>query len=260
MLFPSNLFKGKDEKKETPDYEKIISEKNAEIESLRAEIEQFKMNKIESSTEENTSKKLPIDITLLRNILLNTYNRIDRNNKAPRYSILNLLNIINYTQPSIETKVPAMQEINYIKSYIEVRKHASSERPMIRFTYAPTLRRQLVHSGLFLPLVNYAFENTMHGAQIDIKILEIDNAMTIDIVMPQNNNINSAFIILSPEFQDLKKKLDILYPGSHAFEIKSLSANIAIRMSIKYEKVAPIASPFDDADDTQNGTGNEGTE
>ena len=189
MLFPSNLFKGKDEKKETPDYEKIISEKNAEIESLRAEIERFKMNKIESSTEENTSKKLPIDITLLRNILLNTYNRIDRNNKAPRYSILNLLNIINYTQPSIETKVPAMQEINYIKSYIEVRKHASSERPMIRFTYAPTLRRQLVHSGLFLPLVNYAFENTMHGAQIDIKILEIDNAMTIDIVMPQNNNI-----------------------------------------------------------------------
>lgn len=247
MIFPSNLFKGKDEKANALEFEKIINEKEAEIEQLKAELANLKNDADPDSisSQPSTADRIPIDISILRNILLNTYNRIDRSNKAPRYSILNLLNVINYTQASTHIKVTAMQEINFIKSYLEVRKHATTERPMIRFSSAPTLRRQYVHSGLFTPIINYAFNNASHGTQLEIKISEIDNAMTMDLIMPQNN-LNSAFTALSPEFQNLKKTLDNLYPGGHIFEIKSLSTNIAIRLGIKYEKPAYIPNTFEE--------------
>lgn len=254
MIFPSSLFKGKDEKNDAQDFEKILSEKDAEIASLRKELELLRSETpaenedVEYDDDKQRAKRVPISLNVLRDILQNTFNRIERNNKAPRYSILNLLNVINYTQPSDYDKVPAMQEINYIKSYIEIRKHSSSSHPTIRFSYAPTLRRQLVYSGLFMPIVDYAFKHTTVGTLLDVKIIEIDNSMIMDVIMPQAKNTNTAFAALSPEFQKLKKRLNELYPNNHTFEIKSLASNLAIRLGIKYEKTAVAPRQMEDFD------------
>ena len=258
MIFPSSLFKGKDEKNEALSEEDLISKKDAEIAALRAELEELRKSSNDNSENQNgffdnsndsRAKRIPISIDVLRDILQNTFNRIDRNNKAPRYSILNLLNVINYTQESMYDKVPAMQEINYIKSYIEIKKHSTSNRPTLRFTFAPTLRRQLVHSGLFIPIVDYAFNNSNVGSLIDIKVLELESTMTMDIIMPQSKNANSAFMLLAPEFQKLKAQLNELYPNAHTFEVKSLASNIAIRLGIKYEKMPPLPRNMDEFND-----------
>jgi hypothetical protein len=171
----------------------------------------------------------------LFNALNTIYFQMDDDVLGAKRSIERFSDLLRYQLYDQQQQVQVSQEIEYLKSYIELQKTRSSERLNLVTNFGSHLDGQLVYPLLFLPLVENAFKFV--GGEYQMMI-SADAA---------NGTINFLVDNSVPDFQpeskaggigleNLRRRLNLLYPGSHQLIIRNQENHFTVQLSIAYEQ------------------------
>ena len=172
------------------------------------------------------------------NALNTVYFQIDESNKAPRRTLEMISELLRYQLYGGNQKVSILQEIDYLKTYIALRKLRMSERLRLRVEFPPELNELNIYPLLFLPLVENAFKYVGGDYQLDI-------------IMKWENNRISLFIRNSiPELSsvderqrkgiglvNLRRRLSLLYPNKHRLETRKEETEFVAELMIEIEDI-----------------------
>jgi len=171
------------------------------------------------------------------NTLNNLYNlSIQGSAKAPQMIAI-LSSIMRYVIYENKEKVMLTREIEFMENYFELERIRHTDPDLIDFKVQGDPEGIAIAPLLFLPLIENCFK---HGLQKDILENPVKIVMLVDkeeLVFQTSNKI----IDKKEEQQghggiglvNIKKRLELLYPGRHQLHIAKEPANYIVTISIK---------------------------
>jgi two-component system LytT family sensor kinase len=140
-------------------------------------------------------------------------------------------------------KVPLMQEVDFIASYISLENLRHTETNLIDFSVQGSLKEIEIEPLLFLPLIENTFK---HCLQIDVPHKWVKLVLTVDedelifqtsnplIDSPESYDTSKSGIGLS----NVKKRMELLYPDKHELVVHKDNSiyTVTLMISIKLKK------------------------
>ena len=196
------------------------------------QLEKVKVNQLETELKFLKSQYHP---HFLFNALNTIYFQVDEKNKDAKQSIEQLSDLLRYQLYDIEQEVTMEQEINYLKSYIAFQQLRMSEKLVLNVCFDSALKEQKIHPLLFQPLIENAFKYVRgeYWMQLEMKLNgnQIQSDIRNSISQQNTNNKKDEGIGI----ENLKRRLDLLYPGKHNLEIKQTERMFVAKLSISTE-------------------------
>lgn len=182
----------------------------------------------------------------LFNALNTVYFQIDDQNQAPRRTLEMISELLRYQLYSGNQKVSIRQEIDYLRTYIDLRKLRTSERLTLHVEFPPELSTLTIYPLLFLPLVENAFKYVGGDYLLDI-IMKWDGSRLSLFVrnsVPELSEESEAMRKSADERQpqgigleNLRRRLALLYPGKHTLYIRKEKNEFIARLIIEIDDV-----------------------
>lgn len=178
--------------------------------------------------EKITNDQLQTELKFLRaqyhphflfNALNTIYFQMDENIVAAKKSIEKFSELLRYQLYDQQQTVPVSQEIEYLKSFIELQKIRSSDKLSLDVNFAESLNGQQVYPLLFLPLVENAFKYV--GGIYVIRIAAMKSGDEIQLHV--QNSVPAEPLPIKTGgigLENLKRRLELLYPGRHELFIQ----------------------------------------
>jgi two-component system LytT family sensor kinase len=167
----------------------------------------------------------------LFNALNTVYFQMDENVAEAKKTVEKFSELLRYQLYDQQQTVPIIQEINYLKNFIDIQKVRTSEKLELQMNFDPALNLQQVYPLLFLPLVENAFKYV--GGEYKINIDAKDKGGVIEFSV-----VNSIPEQEVPEKQNgiglenLKRRLILLYPEKHEMIIKREGNNFVASLKL----------------------------
>jgi LytS/YehU family sensor histidine kinase len=139
-------------------------------------------------------------------------------------------------------KVPLEKEINFIESYVQLERIRHDEPGLIDFAVQGNPALIEIEPLLFLPLIENTFK---HALQKDMpgKYVKIALVVDDDELVFQTSNPKQKTEIHQPEIngggiglKNVKKRLDLLYPGRHLLEIDAEGETFNVILTINFKQ------------------------
>lgn len=184
--------------------------KNSENEKLRSEL---------------SFLKTQVNPHFLFNALNNIYALENKKSPHTGEAILKLSELVRYMlYETSSEKVPLENELEYIRSYIDLQKLGIQKEIRISFNIIGKSEGKCIAPMLLIPLVENAFKHGIHykeNAPIDI-LLSINND---ELFLKVENYFEKKKHIIDETkgigHTNLRKRLELLYPGKHELNIKT---------------------------------------
>jgi sensor histidine kinase YesM len=194
------------------------------------QLEKVKVDQMETELKFLKSQYHP---HFLFNALNTIYFQIDEENREAKQSIEQLSGLLRYQLYDIEQEVTMEQEINYLRLYIAFQQLRMSERLVLDLYFDPELKEQRIHPLLFQPLIENAFKYVRgeYSIQLEMKLngsriqFEIRNSIS----QSQNTGNKKDKGI---GFENLKRRLDLLYPTKYNLEIEQTERLFIVKLTI----------------------------
>lgn len=187
----------------------------------------------EETRQEITKQQLQTELSLLKSqvnphFLFNTLNSIYSlsvtNNEKTSDAVMKLSRIMRYTlEESKHDEVPLADEIEFIRSYIDLQKIRLTDMVSIDFTTCGPVENVVIAPLLFIPFIENAFKygiSTHHPSAIAIHLEVQQNKLTFtcinDVVPVQHKHESTGTGIVNT-----KRRLELLYPLKHTLTIES---------------------------------------
>ena len=171
--------------------------------------------------------------------LFNTLNTIYgfalRQSKATPGIILKLSNLLDYILYQVNKPLVSLnEEVLHIKEYIELEKIRFQDTLKVSFSAEKILEEKQIAPMLLIPFVENAFKhgNLIDGyLNINIEIVLNDNELlfSIENTVKQESNVNISSGI---GLDNIKKRLNLIYPDKHQLDIKTKDDWFIVRLSI----------------------------
>lgn len=157
---------------------------------------------------------------------LNTiYALIERSPSLAQETVHSLAKLMRYMLYETETgKVNLREEIDFMKQYIELMKLRLSDKTKVNMNFPDLSERYEVSPLLFISLIENAFKHGISATQsseIFFNLSVIDNKVRFfseNTNYPKNEKDKSGSGI---GLLNLKKRLEITYPGNYNFQTKA---------------------------------------
>ena len=194
------------------------------------QLEKVKVDQLETELKFLKSQYHP---HFLFNALNTIYFQVDDKNGEAKQSIEQLSDLLRYQLYDIEKEVRMEQEINYLRSYIAFQQLRMTERLVLDLYFDPELKDQKIHPLLFQPLIENAFKYVRgeYRIQLEMKLDggEIQFEITNSISQSQSSNKKKGKGI---GIENLKRRLDLLYPDKYNLEIKQTDNLFVAKLTI----------------------------
>jgi two-component system, LytTR family, sensor kinase len=168
----------------------------------------------------------------LFNALNTIYFQMDESVPAAKKSVEKFSELLRYQLYDQQHTVPVSQEIHYLQNFIELQQTRSSEKLQLDVRFDPSLNGQQVYPLLFLPLVENAFKYVGGDYKIHIEAAKDGNSIHFKVtnsVPEQALPQKSGGIGL----ENLQRRLELLYPGKHAFKAEKKGNSFFTDLSIE---------------------------
>ena len=182
----------------------------------------------------------------LFNALNTVYFQIDESNKAPRRTLEMISELLRYQLYGGNQKVSILQEIDYLKTYIALRKLRMSERLRLRVEFPPELNELNIYPLLFLPLVENAFKYVGGDYQLDI-IMKWENNRISFFIRNYIHELSAEDEALRNSVDErqrkgiglvnLRRRLSLLYPNKHRLETRKEETEFVAELMIEIEDI-----------------------
>ncbi|MCF6407625.1 histidine kinase [Chitinophaga filiformis] len=172
----------------------------------------------------------------LFNALNTIYFQMDEDVNAAKKSVEQFSELLRYQLYDQQQTVSIRHEIQYLHSFINLQKVRASDKLVLNLHLDPDLYDQQVYPLLLFPLVENAFKYVggeywinIHASLEQKRILfSVENAIP-KIRMPAKAG--------GIGLENLKRRLELLYPGKHTFEINKTERTFSVALSIETEPV-----------------------
>ena len=175
--------------------------------------------------------------------LFNTLNSIYaltlvRSEHAPD-AVVKLSGMMRYAVSEANlSQVSLSKEVSYISNYIELQKLRITDKIVITFEVAGDVEGKNIAPFLLIPFVENAFKYGVNAEEnsdiwIKIEINEFDLLMQIEnnkVFVRKDKNYGASLGI-----KNTKKRLQILYPGTHVLKIKDGKYDFIVSLYIKFK-------------------------
>ena len=171
----------------------------------------------------------------LFNALNTIYFQMDQDLPGAKKSIEKFSELLRYQLYDQQQQVPVTYEIEYLQSFIDLQKVRSSEKLKMKVELDKSLNGQMVYPLLFLPLVENAFK--FIGGEYR---LSISGAVEGKQIAFRVENSTPEFETAAEKtggigIENLKRRLDLLYPGKHSFITRKENNTYTAELKLDYE-------------------------
>lgn len=159
----------------------------------------------------------------LFNTLNNIYSLVYKKSEEAPAAVMKLSKIMRYMlYDSNSDKVQLEKEVDYLKSFIELQELRSNQEGYVEFRIDGDIEHQTIAPMLLIPFVENAFK---HGAKNHTPGIVIQLIATSDFLsfrvenFKKKNQAAQADEIGGIGLQNIRRRLELLYPGKHNLSI-----------------------------------------
>lgn len=184
--------------------------------------------------------KSQINPHFLFNSLNSVYFLIDKNNTEARESLHKFSEMLRYQLYDLgDTKMPIEKEVGYLKDYVDLQKLRKDENYMVEFNSSPQVKGFAIEPLLLVPFVENAFKHISHftGKKNFVKLsmdrsnghfsFSVENSKEQGKSTEQQGGIGLA---------NVKRRLELLYPGRYELNIKDENEKYKVDLSLKLDE------------------------
>lgn len=181
--------------------------------------------------------KSQINPHFLFNSLNSVYFLIDRNNDDARKALHKFSDMLRYQLYEANgDKIPIEKEIDYLQDYVDLQKLRKDENYSVQFTCDPGVKGFSIEPLLLIPFVENAFKHISHknGPHnfIRMDLTRNNGFFQFTVENSKENNFRDneqGGIGLS----NVKRRLELLYPGRHELEIEDKPDLFRVNFKLK---------------------------
>jgi two-component system, LytTR family, sensor kinase len=206
------------------------------VEEWQATKQKLSLTETDKLNAELSFLKAQINPHFLFNTLNNLYTLAITKNEKTAEGIMGLSNIMRYvTDDATADFVPLQKEIDCINDFIELQRLRLNEMTTINFSVPGNTEHKRIAPLLFMTFVENCFKygtSNRETSPIKIRIECTDDA----IIFSSENNIYNRLMIVERKgvgLQNVKQRLQHLYPGQHQLSITEAAGVFNVSLTIK---------------------------
>ena len=182
--------------------------------------------------------KSQVNPHFLFNSLNSIYSLILDNSEIASDAVLKLSDLMRYLlESSKKRKVLVKHEIQFLKNYIELEKIRLGKKGEVNYSISGDFDGKIISPMLLIPFIENCFK---HG----ISALASENLIDISLCMEKNSLTLNAVNNIAPKrisdnsrkgktgIQNVKKRLQLLYPKRHALTIDTSNNQYLVNLRI----------------------------
>ena len=143
-----------------------------------------------------------------------------------------LSDLLRYQLYDINTKVTIEEEIDYLRTYIQFQRLRMTKRLQFEESFDPELTGQKIHPLLFQPLLENAFKYIGGAYRIQVSMRKEGAKVCFGV----SNTFNPDFLEQRKGkgigIDNLRKRLELLYPDKHELRIKKDNTRFRVELCI----------------------------
>jgi two-component system LytT family sensor kinase len=186
--------------------------------------------------------KAQINPHFLFNSLNNILFQIDKSNVAARETLLKFSDMLRYQLYECGADLVEIEkELQFLDNYIKIQMLRKSDRYDCEIKISPAVREFNIAPLMLIPLVENAFKHVSHHSSgknsIRINIDFNDNRFNFDIV--NDKSLQQDIGIQENKgigLSNVKRRLDLLYPGKHTMKIDDTENRFHVRMELEVKE------------------------
>ncbi|MEO6734553.1 MAG: histidine kinase [Ferruginibacter sp.] len=183
--------------------------------------------------------KSQINPHFLFNSLNSVYFLIDKENADARKALHKFSEMLRYQLYEMnDATIPIEKEISYLKDYVDMQKLRKEENFCVAFNCPAGLNGFSIEPLLLIPFVENAFKHISHFKEgknfINIEILPGKSDLVFAVKNSKEAGIKKDNGKTGIGLNNVKRRLELLYPRKHKLEINEDENLFSIRMTIKF--------------------------
>jgi sensor histidine kinase YesM len=169
--------------------------------------------------------KSQINPHFLFNSLNSVYFLIDKNNSEARDALHKFSEMLRYQLYEMmrDRNIPIEKEIQYLEDYVDLQKLRKDEKYSVEFNCSPKVKGFAIEPLLLIPFVENAFKHISHNNdKINFVKIDLDRnngEFHFSIRNSKDANQRSTEAQGGIGFNNVKRRLELLYPDSHELSI-----------------------------------------
>jgi LytS/YehU family sensor histidine kinase len=181
--------------------------------------------------------KSQINPHFLFNSLNSVYFQIDRNNSEARESLHKFSDMLRYQLYEVNgARIPIEREIRYLEDYVDLQKLRKDENYAVSLNYSAQVQGFSIEPLLLIPFVENAFKHVSSnsGKKNFIKFdLGRDKNQFIFTAENSKENGKTTEPYSGIGLTNVKRRLELLYPGRHELTIRDESDTYKVDLRLK---------------------------
>ena len=207
------------------------------------EQQMLKIEKEKISTELNFLRS-QVNPHFLFNVMNTIYFQIDKTNMDARLSVEKFSEMLRYQLYECTTdKIQINKELHYIKNYVDIQTLRMEKDSDVRMLIDPDVGNFFIAPLLILPLVENAFKhisNFKEAAKNKIHLTvknQGKSTLCVEIIntYDQSNGQKHLFEPGGLGIQNLKRRLELLYPERHELDISKRDNTFKTTLKLQYD-------------------------
>lgn len=182
--------------------------------------------------------KSQINPHFLFNSLNSVYFLINKDNAEARNALHKFSEMLRYQLYEANgDKIPVEKEIGYLKDYMDLQQLRKDDRYSVQFNCADDVKGFMIEPFLLLPFVENAFKHLSHFS-------DKANFVRVDMTLSNGFFVFNVENSREPEkfnaqkqggigLANVKRRLELLYPGQHKLEIKDTGTTYSIKLNLQ---------------------------
>lgn len=209
--------------------------KEEEERRIRAEMELKELEAKQSQAELNMLKS-QVNPHFLFNTLNSIYSLILSNSEMAAEAVMKLSDLMRYLlESSTKRKVLVKHEFDFLQNYIDLEKIRLGRKARVNSQFSGEVSGKIISPLLLIPFIENCFK---HG----IGVNSSKNKITIEVSMDEqtvnlhtSNNIAGKASVNRPGtgVENVKKRLELLYPGNYDLKIDADDVSYIVNLMIK---------------------------
>jgi sensor histidine kinase YesM len=205
---------------------------------IKAYVEQrLQMEKIKTDSLQTELKFLKAQYHphFLFNALNTVYFQMDDNVAEAKKSIEKFSELLRYQLYDQQQMVPISRELHYLQNFIDLQQVRSSDKLKLQVNFDSSLNGEQVYPLLFLPLVENAFKYTGGDYRITIEASKENDRLRFAVANSTPTWINEKTDTSRTGIglENLKRRLELLYPGKHTFTTSKKDDNFFAEIQLQ---------------------------
>lgn len=195
------------------------------------------------------TQSLQSELAMLRqqispHFLFNTLNNIDalifKDKTKASDSIMQLSEIMRYMLYEANTdKVPLAQEVEYIRSYVNLFKLSLRDSKFIELNISGDLNNKSIAPMIFVPFIENAFKHgnknidATPGIEIELEVYENKLRYSVNNYLKSQSSTDDD--ISGIGLKNVKRRLEILYNEKYNLKISEIQRKFIIELEIHFD-------------------------